>query len=380
VKHDVLVRNGTVIDHQMGIHGLFDVVIDDGRIVEICTPGESTSAAEQVLDATGCIVAPGFIDLHVHVYENQTYLGVNADEVGIRQGVTTVVDAGSAGSRTFTHFLEHHVSRSQTQVLSWLNISEDGLCLGNSELRDLSRLRPAETSLMVQKYPSIRGVKVRMSRSVIGDNGIRPLQIAKQVSVERGVPLMVHIGNAPPALPEVLNLLGPGDVVTHAFHGKPGGILDNSGRLIPEAEAALARGVLFDVGHGSASFSFKTMKQAKSLGLKPHSISTDIHKANVGGPVYSLTATMSKMLHLGFSVGDVIEAVTSVPAKILRLEGQLGTLKPGTVADVSIVRLIEKPIDLVDSEGFTVRSSTSLEPIYTIKNGRVFDVRTEQAD
>ncbi|GMA48951.1 dihydroorotase [Alicyclobacillus contaminans] len=374
MKHELIIKHGRVIDPASGLDGRFDVAIDSGRITKVESPGEIGIDAEKVLDATGCIVAPGFIDLHVHVYENDTYLGIDADQVGVRQGVTTVVDAGSSGSATFPHFLHHHISRKETEVLAWLNISEDGLCNGNTELADMSKLRPEETGRMIEDSPTIRGIKVRMSRSVVGGNGIQPLVIAKQVARERKVPVMVHIGNTPPDLADILNLLEAGDVVTHAFHGKPGGILDSQGQLIPGAGAALARGVLFDVGHGTASFSFQTMMRAKELGLKPHSISTDIYKTNYHGPVYSLTLTMSKLIQVGFSLTDVIEWVTLAPARILRLEDELGSLKPGTVADISIVRLVERPIDLMDSEGFTVRGERVLQPVYTIKNGRVFDV------
>jgi dihydroorotase len=374
VEHEIVVRHGRVIDPVFGRDGFYDIAIDNGTITDIVPSQAAPLLGDTVLDASGCIVSPGFIDLHVHVYENDTYLGINADRVGVEQGVTTIVDAGSSGSATFLNFLHNHASRKKTNVLAWLNISEDGLCKGNAELSDLTKLKPDETSRMIQEYAAIRGIKIRMSKSVVGDSGIRPLVMAKQVAKSANVPVMVHIGNAPPDLKDILNLLDQGDVVTHAFHGKPGGIISGNGQLIPAAEAALRRGVLFDVGHGTSSFSFDTMHKAKALGIKPHSISTDIYKTNIEGPVHSLAVTMSKLLEVGFSVPDVISWVTEAPAKILGLQNELGSLALGTVADITIVRLVERSIELVDSEGFTVKGARVFEPVYTIKSGRVFRI------
>jgi dihydroorotase len=376
LPYDVLIKNGTVIDPSQNIYGPRDVGVADGRIVGLFSPEQISGQmdTQQIIDATGCIVTPGWIDLHVHVFEHETELGINADQVGIEQGVTTVVDAGSSGSKTFERFLADSIEPSVTQVLAWLNISEDGLCGGRNELADLRKLRPLETATLVRKYPVIRGIKVRMSRSVVGENGLEPLRIAKALANELDVPVMVHIGNAPPFLGDILDLLTAGDVVTHAFHGKPGGILDTRGHLLPQAQTALDRGVVFDVGHGSASFSFRTMERAKALGIKVQTISTDIYRENYSGPVYSLAMTMSKLLYVGYSLQEVLTAVTSNPARVLRMDGDIGTLRPGTVADVSVFRVVNKPVRLIDSEGVEVTGDTALVPVYTLKNGRVAHV------
>lgn len=364
-----------MIDPSQNLNGRHDITIADGRIAAILTPEEGKAVereAHEILDAAECYVVPGLIDLHAHVFAKRTPLGVRADRVGVEQGVTTVVDAGSAGAWTFAQFQKEAVEPAETRVLAFLNIAGDGLCAGLSELSDISRLAPQETVTLIRQQPLIRGIKVRMSGSVVKQNGIAPLAIARQAAREAGCPLMVHIGNAPPALPEVLQLLDEGDVVTHAFHGKKGGILDESGQLIPAAEAALARGVLFDVGHGNSSFSFRTMHQAKALGIAPHTISTDIYRYNVDGPVFSLTHTMTKFLALGFSLYDIVAACTIAPASILG-RPDLGTLRVGACADVTVLQVRSIPTTLTDAEQETIRSDSRLTVQHVITAGKVRD-------
>lgn len=370
---NLLVRNGTIIDPSQGLNGKYDIVIKGNIIEEMYKPGILNPPQEvsATVDATGCLVTPGLIDIHTHVFKNETPLGIDADRVGVQQGVTTVVDAGSAGANSFQKFLSEVIQKSETQVLSWINISADGLCAGLSELADLKNLTPDAVKDLILNYPEIRGIKVRMSSSVVKGNGVKPLEIAKKLAREIQLPIMVHIGNAPPELGDILDLLDGGDVVTHAFHGKAGGILDPNGELIPQAQAALKRGVLFDVGHGTSSFSFQTMQRALELNVVPHAISTDIYLQNIDGPVRSLTHTMSKLLTLGVSVEKVIEAITWTPAKILNLSDEIGTLKAGSVADVTVLQLTNRPARFIDSEGYEWEGQQELQPLYTIKSGKV---------
>ncbi|HZG17333.1 MAG TPA: amidohydrolase/deacetylase family metallohydrolase [Candidatus Bathyarchaeia archaeon] len=373
MKVELLLKNGRVIDPSMGLTGMYDIVITNGSITGIFQQGQSPAddQVERVLDVNGCIVIPGLIDLHTHVFEEETTLGIMADRVGVQQGVTTVVDAGSAGAHTFALFLEKSVKPATTQVLAFLNIAGDGLCGGLSELADLSRLAPAESAKIIKRFPLIRGIKVRMSASVVKNSGIQPLKIAKELANEVKLPLMVHIGNAPPALPEILELLEEGDVVTHAFHGKKGGILDSSGALIPAVTSALQRGVLLDVGHGTSSFCFDTFRQAIREGVVPFSISTDIYQQNIEGPVHSLVTTMNKCVAAGLPLEKVIEATTVAPAKVLGLSHEIGTLRQGTIADVTILKIANTPSTLTDSEKNQIQSDTTLQPQYTIKAGKV---------
>nr|WP_255688355.1 amidohydrolase/deacetylase family metallohydrolase [Brevibacillus sp. AF8] len=359
------------------MNGHYDLAIREGRIVGLYEKGKTTDdqgmnlESKEIIDAEGYVVTPGLIDLHAHVFPTKTSLGVAADRVGIEQGVTTVVDAGSVGLWSFDAFLEEAVYPSVTRVLAFLNISGDGLCTGGGELADMSRLTPREAAALIRKQPILRGVKARMSGSVVKQNGIQPLLVAKEAARGAGVPMMVHIGNAPPKLTEILPLLDRGDVVTHAFHGKKGGMFDERGELIPEAQDALERGVLLDIGHGEASFSFQTLRHAQAQGIMPHVISTDVHRRNIDGPVHSLTHTLTKFLAMGYSLDGVIAASTLAPARILGLENEIGTLKVGACADVSILQIKKEPTILSDSEQETVETMERVVAYQGITSGRV---------
>ncbi|WP_029689166.1 amidohydrolase/deacetylase family metallohydrolase [Thermoanaerobacter sp. A7A] len=373
MKIDLLVKNGYVIDPGNKMKGKFDIAIDNGKILGIYQPNTfSEYSTENVLDVSDCIVVPGLIDLHVHVFPIKTVLGISADHVGVNKGVTTVVDAGSTGVSCINFFIDEVVKKNITRVLLWINVASPGLCEGLSELADLKNIELEKLEEVIKEHGQvIHGIKVRMSSSVVKNNGIKPLEIAKKIAQKVKLPLMVHIGNPPPDLNDILSLLEAGDVVTHAFHGKKGGILDEDGKLILEAENALKRGVLFDVGHGTSSFSFKVMKRARDLGIVPHTISTDIYLDNITGPVYSLVTTMTKFIALGYSLEEVIKATTSMPAKVLRMEHEIGGIKEGNIADISILKWNQSPIKLVDSEGEEIVAEKFLLPLYTIKSGKV---------
>lgn len=377
MKADLLIHGGTVIDPSRGTSGAFDVAVSGGKIAGVFEPGTVDVEAGQTLDASGSYVSPGFIDIHTHIYEGVPAMGVAPDRVGIDQGVTTVVDAGSSGAANFDDFVRRNIKPSKSRVYAWLNISAPGLVEGRSELADLTKLDPKEVLAVIERNrDKIIGIKARMSGSVVKTSGIRPLEIAKDTAREAGLPVMVHIGNAPPQLGDVLDLLEAGDVVTHAFHGKAGGILSTDGSLIPQAVRALERGVLFDVGHGSSSFSFDTMNKAKELGIDPYSISTDLYLENLErGPVYSLALTMTKLLAMGYSLEQVVAWSTVAPAKAIQRENEIGTLREGAEADITVFKLVQEPVSLTDSEGKTVQYDQQLLPQYTLRAGAIHHVQ-----
>ncbi|MFJ8749626.1 amidohydrolase/deacetylase family metallohydrolase [Streptomyces sp. NPDC102441] len=382
-RYDLVIGGGLLVDPDQGAPTSGDVAVRDGRVEAIVAPGSADTRCADYLDARGLLVTPGLIDLHAHVYDGRTGLGTRADTVGIDTGVTTLVDAGSAGSDSFAHFGETVAATCRTRVLSWLNISRHGLTQGSRELAGSDSVQHAATVDTILGNPeTIRGVKIRMSRSVVGDNGLEPLRAAKRVTAEiaaatgRPFPVMVHVGNAPPALGDVLDLLEEGDVVTHAFHGKRGGLFPDAGQgPIPQALAALRRGVRFDVGHGSASFSFATMERALEAGIGPHTISTDIHQQNVAGPVHSLTTTMTKLLAVGLSLNETVRATTSAAAGTIGLAAELGTLAVGSVADLTVLDLAEGATRLVDAEGATRTADALLTPVAAVRAGVVHDIR-----
>jgi dihydroorotase len=368
MSESILLKNGWVFNSEAESFEKRDLFIVDGKIAS-----EDNSDFDRILeiDVSGAYVSPGFIDMHVHVFEAKTTLGINADLVGIEQGVTTIVDAGSSGINDYSTFKKMIIDQNQTEVLSFINISKKGLCSGLSELADMNDLISIEElEKVIEQEKGIVGLKARMSASVVKENGIKPLEHARKLADTVELPIMVHIGNAPPEITEVLPLLVKGDIVTHAFHGKKGGILNKDNNLIHEAFEAIERGILFDVGHGTSSFSYQTMKKYRENYDYPFSTSTDIYLGNYDKPVGSLMRTMSKLLAIGYSLEEIVASVTIRPKKALCLLEQ-GTLEPGTRADVTIFKVVEQDEILIDSHDEKMKVSKMIVPQLTIRDGKV---------
>ncbi len=355
----LLIKNGSLLSPINHYHQqVMDVLVENGRIKAIGSDLEAAGAT--IVDAQGCLVTPGLIDIHVHCFPGCS-IGLEPDTLGIERGATTIFDAGSSGAYNFEEFKTQYIDRSKTKVFTLLNVSKEGLAAPH-ELDDLSKIDAEALKQTLAKYPKeIVGLKARASASVVGAMGFEPIRIAADLAHEVAKPLMVHVGNYPPALGEVLNVLDQGDVVTHAYHGKKGGILNADGSIITEALKARARGVLFDIGHGVASFSFKTFKQAMQEGFDCDLISTDLHIENYEGPVYNLAAVLSKLLKCGESLENVISKTTSVPARHFGLK-DLGELKEGFIGDLSILRLEDCNETVVDSihEPLTLKKRLTL--------------------
>ena len=367
---DLSIEGGTILHAATGEPTAATIAVRDGLIAGIF-PVDQIVEAANIVDASGLLVTPGLIDLHTHVFSPNTDLAVAADSVGVDQAVTTIVDAGSTGARDFDDFRTRVIEPTATQVFSFINISSTGLCDG---LTELVRLEDAGTPELHQllnneAHRSIRGIKARMSSSVVGANGVQPLIIARKFAREFSLPVMVHVGNQPPAYADVIDLLVEGDVVSHAFHGKTGGLFEGGTSISAAALRARDRGVLFDVGHGSASFSFETLELALDAGFAPDLSSTDLHNGNVNGPVFSLATTLSKLLAVGLPLADVLGYATSNAAAVLGESRNLGTLRIGSIADLSLLRLDQNPVEFTDSEGATRVASRSISPVGAIRAG-----------
>jgi dihydroorotase len=324
------------------------------------------------------IMTPGLVDVHVHVYDGVAPLGIPADPNCIAKGATTVVDAGSAGAHTFPGFRQYVVRMVETRVYALLNISVVGqstLSPDNpfGELLDLRYANPKlAVRIIEQNRDVILGVKIRLSRSIAGDNDLKALALAREAADAVRLPLMIHIGDTVSPLPKILAMLKPGDLVTHSYTGHANGILDDRGRVLAEVRKAVGNGVLLDVGHGAGSFSFRTAEKAFSQGVLPGTISSDVHQGNVNGPVYDLATTMSKFLHLGVSLEEVVRRVTSNPAGALAFPAGTGSLKEGGVADLAVFEMREGPWEMVDSMGEKRPGKLRLRPMATVKAGRVY--------
>ena len=382
LSYDLLVKGGQVIDPYQGIDAFLDVAIRDGKI-ETVSPNIVDNTASQIVDASGLIVTPGLIDLHTHAYWGASLYGVEPDSSHISKGVTTVLDTGSSGADTFPAFRKYVVERSNTRILALLNISSMGMVVGYGGLED-PRWANINKAVQVGKQNSdvVVGIKARIPPMAANDYRAIVSRAITAADELNGF-FMLHLGGTSLSVSERLDLLRSGDVVTHAFRLSDNGqgILDDNQQVLDAAWAAKKRGVIFDIGHGSGSFSFETAKNAISQGFTPDTISSDLHFKNIDGPVYDLVTTLSKFLHMGLPLSKVIRMATSTPAKSLGYEGILGTLRPGAVADLALLQTVAGNFDLSDSGGRQIVSATQLlKPITTIKGGQLYNSFTNRAD
>lgn len=373
MKIDCVLTAAQVIDPGQGLSGRYSIGIHQGRIYGLYADDEMLPAAQVCHDLQDALVSPGWIDLHVHAYPAATRLGMAADSLGIRQGVTTVVDAGSSGARVWPAFRQDAVDTQQTRVLAWLNLAPHGLTAGEQELAGLAWQDLTATAACCREDAAIRGIKLRLSASVIGENGLEPLKAARRLSDQTGLPLFVHVGNAPPLLTDILPYLQQGDVITHAFHGKPGGILAADGQVLTAVREALQRGVCLDIGHGSSSFSFTVLEAALADGVWPDTISTDLYVDNYQGPVYSLAATIEKCLAVGMPLAAAVARVTSRPAEILSCP-ELGRIRAGLPADLTVFRVRPQAGSGIDAQGIRRTLPYAVTVEQTIKAGRIWEI------
>ena len=335
-------------------------------------PSIDPADASEAFDATDLLVLPGLVDLHVHVYWGGADLSVEPGPNDLARGVTTMVDAGSSGANNFPAFRRFLIEPFPGTILALLNIAVMGQAdpvLG--ELHDIRYAIVDRAVEVARANPDlVVGIKVRTSEQLAGRNGVEAVRRAVEAGTAIGRPVMVHIGGSFAPIEDILGLLRPGDIVTHAFTAWDPGIFDSRLRIVPAALEARARGVRFDVGHGAGSFAFERGEAALAQGFRPDTISSDLHRFNVHGPVFDLVTTMSKYLHLGLPLEDVVAMVTSVPAATIGRAGSAGSLAVGASADVAILRLEEGRFPLTDSRDTTVEARRRLTSVATFLRGR----------
>jgi dihydroorotase len=350
VTHDLVVAGGHVLCPATGVDAVADVAIDDGQIAAV---GEGLAGCERI-DAGGLLVVPGLIDLHVHAYDGVSHYGVDADRYMLRRGTTTAVDVGSAGAQTFPGLRRMVIEQAQTRVYAYLHIAVEGMI--SVLVGELEDIRWASVGQCVEVAEANRdvivGVKLRAGYQMVGPDPRPAVALALEAAGALALPLMVHVIDMGMPLPELLAQMRPGDVVTHCFHGNDGGLLDADGNVWPEAREARERGILFDVGHGSGSFTWRVARAALAQGFPPDTISSDIHTYNHAGPVHDLPRTLSKLLHLGMALPDVIAAATVRVGEHLAhvAPAGLGTLAPGAPGDLSLLERQSGRFALVDGE------------------------------
>ncbi len=355
MSHSLILRGGRVIDPAQKIDGVMDVAFADGKVARV-GPNLPADGATEIRDVSGMIVVPGLIDLHTHVYWGGTSLGIDAEDFCRRSGVTTAIDTGSAGPGNFMGFRKHVIERSEVRILAFLHVSFAGIyafsprvMVGESEeIRLMAPLDAVEVANANRDL--IVGIKVRVGLHASGRSGTVPLDIALEAAEESGLPLMCHIDHPPPSYEEVVGRLRPGDILTHAFRPFPNTPATAQGTVKRAVLDARARGVMFDIGHGKGSFAFKTARAMLANGFPPDTISSDVHLLCINGPAFDQVTTMSKFLCLGMPLGDVIAASTVNAATALR-RPELGTLKPGSVGDATILSVRQGQFDYVDVVG-----------------------------
>ena len=371
-RFDLIVKGGRVIDPSQSLDRVADVAISGGKIAEI-SPNLDPKRARRIISVPGSLVTPGLIDIHVHGFQGISRWGIDLDRFCIGRGVTTAVDAGTSGADSFEGFRRYIINPAKTRILAFMNISRIGLIGRPGELTDMRMVDVAAAQEAAMEHADvIVGVKVRCSEALASTsaNELEAVRRTRAVAEKIGKPIMMHVGPHAAPLEQLLELLRPGDMMTHSFRDV-GGVIGPNGRVADSIKRAAKRGVRFDIGHGSGGFSFAAMEQALSEGLPPSSISSDLHSYSAMGPVFDLSTTMSKMLHLGLPLHKVIELSTIEPARAIGWDDRLGSIKPGRIADIAVMDLVEGKFPLTDSRRQVREASRKFVSVLALRNGRL---------
>ncbi|HEV8438621.1 MAG TPA: amidohydrolase/deacetylase family metallohydrolase [Methylomirabilota bacterium] len=411
-RFDLVLRRGRVLDPGRGVDGVLDVGIADGRIASV-EPIIERGAARRVVDARGKLVIPGMIDTHAHVYEHVTgSFGLNPDLVGVRAGVTTVVDQGGAGPLTIDGFRKFISEPAATRVLAFVSNYLVGGLVGHryTALYGPSGIDVRETVRAIEHNRDlVKGIKAHGEVGGYSRWGVEPLRLAKQASRQGGVPVYVHLGrlwsdadgmriDPDTVVPEVVPLLAPGDILAHPFTKNAGAFVSRDGTVHPLIFEAVKAGVRIDIGRGG-HMSYRAARAVLDAGIMPFTVGGDVHGYTIdrlqdgvwdggyfdestrgaagpptpigGAKVYSLTQVMNELLALGIALEEVVRMVTCNAAAVLGMAAELGTLAPGAVADVTVLAMDHGRWTFSDSLGEELSSSMRLRPELTVRAGHV---------
>ena len=375
--YDLLIKGGTVIDPAQGLHAINDVAVEKGQIVRVA-PIIPMDEATRVIEVQGKVVTAGLIDIHTHVYHGVNANGVEADVGGVRAGVTTMVDAGSAGCDTFGGFPNHIIPNNQTEIICFLHIGRTGLATSPDIFSPASIDLDKTIQVASENRDIISGIKARMVSPALEIMGMEMPRLAKRAAKEVGLKLMVHIGDTekrydPNVIRQLLPIMEEGDIVIHFFTANPGGVLDGEGKLVPEAKEAQDRGVWLDTAHGRMNFSFDIGERILDQGMTPHCISTDLTLPGRLRTVHSMTEMMSRFLAMGFTMDQVVTMSTLNPATAVGLDHRLGSLDVGKQADVSVLEVVAGDWVVYDVLGHSRNVDKAVLPVLTVKKGQVFE-------
>jgi dihydroorotase len=409
-KYDLLLKGGYVVDPTQNLDGSHDIAVTDGKIAAIAADIPSDAAA-QVIDVSGDVVLAGMIDTHAHVYEHVGgRFGLSPDMVGVHSGVTTLVDQGGPSCMTFGGFRHYICERADSHVLAFISAYVVGGLEGHY-YPDLYNPSGVDVNSTVRAINAnrdlVKGIKAHAEIGGYTRWGNEVMKLAKQIGTEAELPVYVHLGQLWPLpekggdavdpdtiIPDMVALLGPGDILAHPFTRHPGGFVGTDGALHPAVRDAIDRGIKVDIGHGS-HFSFDMARRVLDAGVRPDTLGADMHGYNTkvppppgtpekhsdedenhlfaGGERFSMAFGMTELLALGLSLQEIVPMVTSNCAEMLKMGDEIGTLKPGTVADVSVLSDQRGKWVLRDNEGTEVTAERSLRPRFCLRAGRRFD-------
>ena len=386
-KYDLVLKGGRVIDPAQDLDAIRDVAIAGGRIAAIEVDIAASRAARTV-DVSGAVVTPGLIDMHVHVYRHCTDFGLPPDDAGVNAGVTTIVDQGSAGAWTFDGFKAYCMDPAVSEVFSFLSVNLSGTlrgCKGGPVIQNPDYIDLEVMQSFIERFPrQIRGIKGHSDSASWSLWGSVMLRRAREIADRNKLPVYVHTGELwktdekhrpepRSVMEETLFFVRPGDLLAHAYSSRDDGVL-GKGKPSPRLVQAVRDGVHLDIGHG-VNFCFDTARRMMDAGLYPHTISTDVHgdfatHDNDSTLDYSMVGTMSKLMALGFDLPFVVRASTWNPAGVLRLQDEIGSLKVGTRADVSVLDLVEEPWEFRDCNKEVLKADRRIVPRLVVRAGR----------
>jgi dihydroorotase len=372
---DLLLTGGTVLNPATDLNRKLDVGIAGARVIAIRSD-LPVANAKKVLDASGCYVTPGLIDFHVHSYWGVNPYGCNLDALCLATGVTTTMDAGSAGPVNFLGFRKLVNESSKTRMLGFVALAQHGVL---NEPGELVNLGFADSDGAAQTVGDNRdigvGIKVRLHRKSIGENSRAALRLAIKAGEATRTPIMVHVGDTAISMSEIAATLRGGDIVTHCYTPQRPSIIDEKGKLLPEVRKAKERGVIFDVGHAGGHFDFDLVRRAMGDGLLPDVISSDLHgrlQQPGFGIVGDLPTTLTKFLALGLNLEGIIARCTINPARVIGWHDRIGSLEVGREADIAVLKIIDEPTTLRDSVGGKWSINQRIAALWTVRQGELF--------
>ncbi|WP_213991098.1 metallo-dependent hydrolase [Sodalis sp. dw_96] len=364
---DILITGAHIIDPAQGIDGIQPLRFIGDRIVAPDTP---PSSATEFINAEGYYLFPGLIDFHAHVFYRGTEYSVPADLATLPYGVTTVVDAGSAGCANYESFHRQVISQSLVRIKSFLAASSPGQTW-DEENQDPAKYDIPKIKALFRRYPdTLLGLKIKQEAGVVGELGVKPMHAAVALAEELGCSVAVHTTDPVVSTQELVGLFRSGDIYAHAFHGKGSTIIGGDGHVLTAVKEARQRGVIFDCAHGRSHFSIKTARSAINDGFYPDIISSDSSRFSFNtSPTFNLPWVMSKLLALGMPLYDIIAACTATPARVMKMPWEIGTLAPGACADIALFKLAQRNATFTDIHGEIQAGENLLIPQMTFLAG-----------